>query len=275
MYNELKNNLLTNNNNNITKYDIFKRPLKKVNLQINADLFPEILDKFEKLPFVESNRNYSNLQNKKNLRKKLSNLENFCHNMYIKSSHNTLNHTKTVGDLLNDSKVKAIENITTDYFENKNIEDNYYYNYNKKKDLNKYKPSSLRKINLKKDNNEDFIFITTNFEIKKRESQNNNYRSIDNYNINRNNRNRYNFGDFENIKNSFYHPTIYILSNRSQNNVSQLPKINKPNNRINIIEEITKEIPDKFKINKEERINQYERYMRARKIKKYKIDFKI
>lgn len=267
MYNETKNNLLTNNSNNITKYDHFKNPLKKVDIQIQADLFPEIMQKFERLPFLGLSPTYSNFQKKLNLRKRLANLENFCQNIYTNCT-NTMNNTKTVGDILNDTKKQAIDNITSDYFEGKITEDSYNKNFEKKKSLNNYKPSSIRKINLKKKYDEDFIFITTNYEIKKRENKNNNFRSIDNYNFNRNKWNRFNFGDFANKKLVINHPTLYVLTNKSQNSIGKLPNISPNTKRLNVIEEMTKVIPDKIELSKEERIMQYEKFLRARKLKK-------
>ena len=148
-------------------------------------------------------------------------------------------------------------------FRKKAINDLYKKIYTKRE---RRKPLSLNKIKNKINDKEKFALITElniNKE-KKEEKENKIYESIDSYS----NRNKkINFEDYEsnyNIK--IKHPILYQL-NHFKNKNNKLPGIHRRNKLYNKIVEISKLIPDKTEINKENKINNYDEYMRMKELK--------
>ena len=263
-------------NINITNYDNLDNPPKKVSIQIQVDLFPKIIQKTIekgidensiKLPSIIPKHVHKTIQTRTDLKKKLTNLENFCQSLYT-SLNTTMNNTKTVGEILNNSKLKAIDEIKKDFFVNqiqpKKENNNDIY----KKIKIKIKPKSLRKVNLKADKispeKQKFIYIKTN-ERNKKENIFNNY-SIDKI---ASIKNRINFDDFGSKRILVNHPQLYMLRNTRENRIKKLPQVKR--NKIHIIHGISKIIPDKMELSLEEKKNRYDEYMMAKELKS---DFK-
>ncbi len=259
--------------------------LKKVSIEIQVNVYDAKNQKELKLPYIVQRKKSNHLitENRKNLRRKLVQIGNFCQSIYT-NSNPTLNNTKTMEDLLNDTKLKAIEEIKNDFFVNQhqsynkeenNFKDNIINNnnYNNKqfykKINNKSKPKSLKKISNKNiknliinNNNEDkFTYLTATDE--RNENNHNNY-SIDNI---RRKKIKVNFGDYASNKLIVNHPKLYVLNNKRENTIDKLPLIKKKINQIHIIEEISKIIPDKLFLSREEKRSQYDEYMKAKELK--------
>ena len=263
--NEEKENSKILNSINSNKNNIFK----KVELQIGLNKSPEIKskekekekDKEIKLPYIQLNQEIKG--------RKMSHVQNFCNSIYSIYSNNYLLNSKNnktidniynirenMDDILNDSKLKAIEDIKRYNLINKihkKINIIRKKNKEKKKKINttpaKIKPLSLKKLNHKINHEEKFTLITTlNIkQEKKEEKEHKIYESIDSYSQ----RNKkYNFEDYANNNIRMKHPILYQL-NFNKNKKNKLPGIHKRNNKIfNDIVEISKLIPDKTEINK-------------------------
>ena len=263
-------------NINITNYDSLDNPPKKVSIQIQVDLFPNIIQKTIekgieensiKLPSIFPKHVHKTIQTRTDLKRKLTNLENFCQSLYA-SSNTTMNNTKTVGEILNDSKLKAIDEIKNDFFVNqiqpKKEDNNDIY----KKIKIKIKPKSLRKVNLKRDRispeKQKFIYITTTNERNKENKNifNSNHCSIDKI---ASIRNKINFDDYASKRIIVNHPQLYVLNNTRENRIRKLPQIKR--NKIHIIHGISKIIPDKMELSLEEKKNRYDEYMMAKELK--------
>ena len=256
--------------NNITDYEDLDSPVKKVRLRLQVDLFPKIKEKKLELPSIIPRQiDNSYIENKINLRRKLISLENICQSIY--TSSNTMNNTKTMEDIINDSKLKAIDDIKNDYFINQNpIKTPGNKDIYKKVILNKIKPRSIKRIRVKRDIDfnpfeEKFEFITKSVERNKNENLIYNHYSIDN---NMREKNAYYFFDFPSNKSLAKHPRIYILSNKREKTIGKLPEINRENKRFHIIDKMNKLIPDKVELTREEKMNRYDEYMRAKELKK-------
>ena len=265
-------------NINITNYDNLDNPPKKVSIQIQVDLFPKIIQKTIekgidensiKLPSIIPKHVHKTIQTRTDLKKKLTNLENFCQSLYT-SLNTTMNNTKTVGEILNNSKLKAIDEIKKDFFVNqiqpKKENNNDIY----KKIKIKIKPKSLRKVNLKAERispeKQNFIYIKTNERNKKENIFNSNNYSIDKI---ASIKNRINFDDFGSKRIFVNHPQLYMLRNTRENRIKKLPQVKR--NKIHIIHGISKIIPDKMELSLEEKKNRYDEYMMAKELKS---DFK-
>lgn len=279
--NEEKENSKINGNNN----SIFK----KVELQIRTNNSPEIKskskekekDKEIKLPYIQLNQEIKG--------RKMSHVQNFCNSIYSIYSNNYLLNSKNnktidniynirenMDDILNDSKLKAIEDIKHYFFINKFPNEVNFRRNNLKelyKKINttpaKIKPLSLKKLNHKINHEEKFTLITTlNIKQEKKEEKEHKIcESIDSYSQ----RNKkYNFEDYANNNIRMKHPILYQL-NFNKNKKNKLPGIHKRNNKIfNDIVEISKLIPDKTEINKENKIINYDEYMRMKELKIFK-----
>ena len=267
-----------NNNEKLNILTNFGDKVKKVNLEIQVDLTQEkINNKQVKLPYIIRKCNEPNMQSRKKLRKKLVQIGNFCQSIY-NNSNITLNNTKTMEDLLNDSKIKAIEEIKNDYFVNQiqpNKEENNYNNslsnnnseIYKKIILNKLKPKSLKKIDMKTNINnkeEKFTYLTTTYERNSKKDKNKINYSIDN-GINR--RMKYNYGDYASNKLIINHPKLYILNSNRESRINRLPMINRGYKRLNVVREFSKLIPDNIILTREEKINKYDEYMKIKELK--------
>ena len=267
-----------NSNEKINILTNFGDKVKKVNLEIQVDLTQEkINNKQVKLPYIIRKCNEPNMQSRKKLRKKLVQIGNFCQSIY-NNSNITLNNTKTMEDLLNDSKIKAIEEIKNDYFVNQiqpNKEENNYNNslsnnnseIYKKIILNKLKPKSLKKIDMKTNINnkeEKFTYLTTTYERNSKKDKNKINYSIDN-GINR--RMKYNYGDYASNKLIINHPKLYILNSNRESRINRLPMINRGYKRLNVVREFSKLIPDNIILTKEKKINKYDEYMKIKELK--------
>lgn len=265
-------------NINITNYDNLDNPPKKVSIQIQVDLFPKIIQKTIekgidensiKLPSIIPKHVHKTIQTRTDLKKKLTNLENFCQSLYT-SLNTSMNNTKTVGEILNNSKLKAIDEIKKDFFVNqiqpKKENNNDIY----KKIKIKIKPKSLRKVNFKADRispeKQKFIYIKTNERNKKENIFNSNNYSIDKI---ASIKNRINFDDFGSNRILVNHPQLYMLRNTRENRIKKLPQVKR--NKIHIIHGISKIIPDKMELSLEEKKNRYDEYMMAKELKS---DFK-
>ena len=185
-----------NNNKRINLFTNFGDKVKKVNIEIQVDNNQEKdIYKNIKLPYILRKKIEPNLQNRKKLRRKMAQIGNFCQSIYT-NSNPTMNNTKTMEDILNDSKMKAIEEIKNDFFINQIQSNKEQKNYSnsisnnnseiyKKIIINRPKPRSLKKmdtrINNYNNNEEKFTYLTTTYErnIKKKNKKNINY-SIDN-----------------------------------------------------------------------------------------------
>ena len=270
-------NLEENNdlkNVNITNYESLDNPPKKVSIQIQVDLFPKIVQKTIekgieenniKLPTIIPRHVHKTIQTRTDLKRKLNNLENFCQSLYT-SSNTTMNNTKTMEEILNDSRLKAINELKNEFFVNqiqpKKEDNNFIY-----KKI-KIKPKSLRKVNLKRDKiipvKQKYIYITTN-ERNKQENKNisnNNHYSIDK---SANIRNKINFDDYASKRIIVNHPQLYALSSGRENRIKKLPQIKR--NKIHIVNGISKIIPDQMELSLEEKKNRYDEYMMAKELK--------
>ena len=256
----------------------FGDKVKKVNLEIQVDLNQEKVNNRQvKLPYIIRKSNEPNMQSRKKLRKKLVQIGNFCQSIY-NNSNTTLNNTKTMEDLLNDSKIKAIEEIKNDYFVNQiqpNKEENNYSssisNNNseiyKKIILNKLKQKSLKKIDMKTNINskeEKFTYLTTTYERNSEKYKNKINYSIDN-GINK--KMKYNYGDYASNKLIINHPKLYILNSNRERRINRLPMINRGYKRLNVVREFSKLIPDNIILTREEKINKYDEYMKMKELK--------
>jgi len=282
--NEEKENSKILNSINSNKNNIFK----KVELQIGLNKSPEIKskekekekDKEIKLPYIQLNQEIKG--------RKMSHVQNFCNSIYSIYSNNYLLNSKNnrtidniynirenMDDILNDSKLKAIEDIKHYFFINKfpnevNFRRNKINELYKKVNTTqaKVKPLSLKKMNHKINQTEKFTLITT-LDIKKEKKEENVHKiceSIDSYS----DRNKkYNFEDYANNDIRMKHPILYQL-NFNKNKRNKLPRIHKKNKIYNDIVEISKLIPDKTEINKENKIINYDEYMRMKEQKIFK-----
>jgi hypothetical protein len=265
-------------NVNITNYESLDNPPKKVSIQIQVDLFPKIIQKTLgkdieenniKLPTIIPKQVHKTIQTRTELKRKLTNLENFCQSIYT-SSNTTMNNTKTIEEILNDSKMKAINEIKKDFFLNqiqpKKEDNNDIY----KKIKIKIKPKSLRKVNLKRDQinpeKQKYIYVTTSNERNRRENRNI-FNNINHYSIDRINsiRNKINFNDYASNRIMVNHPQLYVLSNARENRIKKLPQINR--NKIHIISGMSKIIPDQMELSLEEKKNRYDEFMMAKELK--------
>ena len=276
-----------NENNNEKENDINKiinnkkvNLFKKVDIQMKLNFSPKSEKKLKEkgeeviLPYIYKNRENSG--------KKMILLQNFCNSIYSKKNNRTLGEINSIrekmADVLNDSKLKAIEEIKHYFFinkfpneinfkKNKNKLDEIYKKINEKKV--KLKPFSLKKLNLISRNKaeriyqdeEKFTYLTT-LNIKKENKEKNKMsNSIDTYSK----RNRkYNFEDYASNQISVKHQILYKL-NKNRND--KLPLIKKKNKIFNDIVEMSKLIPDKNEINKEAKIINYDDYMRMKELK--------
>ena len=276
-----------NENNNEKENDINKiinnkkvNLFKKVDIQMKLNFLPKSEKKLKEkgeeviLPYIYKNRENSG--------KKMILLQNFCNSIYSKKNIRTLGEINSIrekmADVLNDSKLKAIEEIKHYFFINKfpneinfkkdkNKLDEIYKKINEKKV--KLKPFSLKKLNLISRNKaeriyqdeEKFTYLTT-LNIKKENKEKNKMsNSIDTYSK----RNRkYNFEDYASNQISVKHQILYKL-NKNRND--KLPLIKKKNKIFNDIVEMSKLIPDKNEINKEAKIINYDDYMRMKELK--------
>jgi len=282
-----------NENNNEKENDINKiinnkkvNLFKKVDIQMKLNFLPKSEKKLKEkgeeviLPYIYKNRENSG--------KKMILLQNFCNSIYSKKNNRTLGEINSIrekmADVLNDSKLKAIEEIKHYFFinkfpneinfkKNKNKLEEIYKKINEKKV--KLKPFSLKKLNLISRNKaeriyqdeEKFTYLTTlnikkeNKENKENKEKNKMSNSIDTYSK----RNRkYNFEDYASNQISVKHQILYKL-NKNRND--KLPLIKKKNKIFNDIVEMSKLIPDKNEINKEAKIINYDDYMRMKELK--------
>ena len=276
-----------NENNNEKENDINKiinnkkvNLFKKVDIQMKLNFLPKSEKKLKEkgeeviLPYIYKNRENSG--------KKMILLQNFCNSIYSKKNNRTLGEINSIrekmADVLNDSKLKAIEEIKHYFFinkfpneinfkKNKNKLEEIYKKINEKKV--KLKPFSLKKLNLISRNKaeriyqdeEKFTYLTT-LNIKNENKEKNKMsNSIDTYSK----RNRkYNFEDYASNQISVKHQILYKL-NKNRND--KLPLIKKKNKIFNDIVEMSKLIPDKNEINKEAKIINYDDYMRMKELK--------
>ena len=282
-----------NENNNGKENDINKiinnkkvNLFKKVDIQMKLNFLPKSEKKLKEkgeeviLPYIYKNRENSG--------KKMILLQNFCNSIYSKKNNRTLGEINSIrekmADVLNDSKLKAIEEIKHYFFINKfPNEINFKKNKNKLEEIYKkinekevkLKPFSLKKLNLISRNKaeriyqdeEKFTYLTTlnikkeNKENKENKEKNKMSNSIDTYSK----RNRkYNFEDYASNQISVKHQILYKL-NKNRND--KLPLIKKKNKIFNDIVEMSKLIPDKNEINKEAKIINYDDYMRMKELK--------
>ena len=272
-----------NNNKRINLFTNFGDKVKKVNIEIQVDNNQEKdIYKNIKLPYILRKKIEPNLQNRKKLRRKMAQIGNFCQSIYT-NSNPTMNNTKTMEDILNDSKMKAIEEIKNDFFINQIQSNKEQKNYSnsisnnnseiyKKIIINRPKPRSLKKmdtrINNYNNNEEKFTYLTTTYErnIKKKNKKNINY-SIDNV-INR--KKEYNYGDYASNKLIINHPRLYLLNSNRENKINKLPMINRGYKRFNVVEEFSKLVPDNIVLTREEKINKFDEYMKIKELKELK-----
>ena len=272
-----------NNNKRMNLFTNFGDKVKKVNIEIQVDNNQEKdIYKNIKLPYILRKKIEPNLQNRKKLRRKMAQIGNFCQSIYT-NSNPTMNNTKTMEDILNDSKMKAIEEIKNDFFINQIQSNKEQKNYSnsisnnnseiyKKIIINRPKPRSLKKmdtrINNYNNNEEKFTYLTTTYErnIKKNNKKNINY-SIDNV-INR--KKEYNYGDYASNKLIINHPRLYLLNSNRENKINKLPMINRGYKRFNVVEEFSKLVPDNIVLTREEKINKFDEYMKIKELKELK-----
>ena len=274
--------MLLNQNNNEEKENN-KTPIpdnsnifRKVNLQIQLSKSPEkkIKKKLKeiKLPLINLNQ--------EKIGRKMSHLQNFCNSLYSVHNTNTNNSIKDIynireqmNDILNDSKLKAIEDIKHYFFINKfpnevNFRRNNINDLYKKIYTTRTKPISLKKMKNKTNKEQDeekFTLITTlNIKKEKNEEKERNkiYNSIDSYSS-RNQ--KFNFEDYATNQIKTKHPIMYQLNQIKKR--KNLPNIHRRNKIFNDIVEISKLIPDKTEINKEYKKNNYDEYMRMKELK--------
>lgn len=280
LLNQNNNELIENNKNqNLNYSNIFR----KVDLQIKLNKIPEkkILEKSKeiKLPYIDINREI--------MGRKLAHLQNFCNSIYSNYNNNNINSTienifnirEQMNDILNESKLKAIEDIKHYFFINKfpnevNFHKNYNFDFYKKINTSKarIKPLSLNKIKEKINSIQEedkFTLITTlNVKKEKNEEKNNKmFKSIDSHSS-RNRNKKFNFEDYAKNEIKSKHPILYQLSqNKNRNKKNYLPKIERKNKIFNDIVEVSKLIPDNTEINKEYKKNNYDEYMRLKELK--------
>ena len=281
--------------NKVTFYRPSNKLVKNKSLNVDFSLNPKLNDEPITLPYIisEPNNNLKsleNLQRRPKLRKKLLHVEDFCKSYYSKPLTNMNNtRNKTMVDLLIDSKVKAIDEVTNDFIingyhtdqlkeENKqNINKNSSYIIGNNAILKKYQNRSLNKIKKEKEKEnkiemknpyeDKFTYITATNEINEKNLRNNNHHSIDTNNAVI--KIRYKFGDFPSNKFKINHPQLYILKNIRGNENNKLPVIIRQNKRLNIIEDISKLIPDSVElINRKNRIR-YDEFKIASEFKMY------
>ena len=248
--------------------------VKKMNLEMHVDFSTYENGKKIKLPYIVPKK-LQPRQNSKNVRNKLVKIGDFCQSIYTHTNA-TMNQTKTVEDIINDSKLKAIEDIKNDFFINQtqtNKGDNSINNNNaiyKKIVLNKSYPKRLRKNDISINNNnndkeEKFTYLTTTYERNQNNKSKNAHHSIDN---NKRGINKYDFGDYASNKFIINHPKLYILNNKRENN--KLPKISGGYRKINNVKELSKLIPDSMVLNREEKLNRYDEFMKMKELKELK-----
>ena len=272
-----------NNNKRMNLFTNFGDKVKKVNIEIQVDNNQEKdIYKNIKLPYILRKKIEPNLQNRKKLRRKMVQIGNFCQSIYT-NSNPTMNNTKTMEDILNDSKMKAIEEIKNDFFINQIQSNKEQKNYSnsisnnnseiyKKIIINRPKPRSLKKmdtrINNYNNNEEKFTYLTTTYErnIKKNNKKNINY-SIDNV---INTKKEYNYGDYASNKLIINHPRLYLLNSIRENRINKLPMINRGYKRFNVVEEFSKLVPDNIVLTREEKINKFDEYMKIKELKELK-----
>ena len=140
--------------NKVTFYRASNKLVKNTNLNLDVSLNQKINDEPITLPYLisESNNNiqrFETLQRRPKLRRKLLYVENICRSYYSKPTANMNNiRNKTMVDLLIDSKVKAIDEITNDF------------------NINGYNTNSLKQDNKQKIKNNN-SYILTNEILKK------------------------------------------------------------------------------------------------------------
>ena len=270
-----------NSNIKINNLTNFGNKVKKVNIEIQVDVSQEKENSKQiKLPYIIKKKKEQSIKSLKKLRKKLVQIGSFCQSIYT-NSNNALNNTKTMEDILNDSKLKAIEEIKNDYFINQiqnNKEENNYYNsisnnnieIYKKIILNKLKPKSLKKIDIKINNNnneEKFTYLTTTYERNAKKDKTKINYSIDN---GIKEKKKYNFGDYASNKLIINHPKLYILNSKRESRIHKLPMINRGYRKLNVVREFSKLIPDNIVLTREEKINRYDEYMKMKELKESK-----
>lgn len=281
--------------NKVTFYGSSNKLVKNTNLNVDISLNPKINDEPITLPYLISEQNYNiqkfeTLQKRPKLRRKLLHVEDICKSYYSKPFTNMNNiRNKTMVDLLIDSKIKAIDEITNDFNvngyhtdslkednNNTNIKNNNSYIFTNDI-LKKLKNRSLNKIKIRKDMEnkivkknpyeEKFTYLTATNEINEKKIRNNNHHSIDTNNADM--KIRYKFGDFASNKIKINHPQLYILKNIRRNENSKLPMIIRQNKRLNIIQDISKIIPDSVEIINKKNQRGYDEYMIANEFKMY------
>lgn len=277
----------------VTFYRPSNKLVKNKSLNVDFSLNPKLNDEPITLPYIisEPNNNLKsleNLQRRPKLRKKLLHVEDFCKSYYSKPLTNMNNtRNKTMVDLLIDSKVKAIDEVTNDFIingyhtdqlkeENKqNINKNSSYIISNNGLLKKYQNRSLNKIKKEKENKiemknpyeDKFTYITATNEINEKNIRNNNHHSIDTNNAVI--KIRYKFGDIPLNKVKINHPQLYILKNIRGNENNKLPVIIRQNKRLNIIEDISKIIPDSVEIIDRKNRIRYDEFKIANEFKMY------
>ena len=252
-----------------------------MNLEINVDFSPYENEKKIKLPYILPKK-IQPKQNNKNLRKKLVKIGDFCQSIYTHTNV-TMNQTKTMEDILYDTKLKAIEDIKNDFFINQNQTNTKGDNsINNNKDIykkiiiNKSYPKHLKQINILTNNNnninndkeEKFTYLTTTYERNPtNKSRKSAHYSIDN---NKSGINKYDFSDYSSNKFIINHPQLYVLNNKKENRINKLPIINRGYRKINVVKEFSKLIPDSMVLNREEKLNRYDEFMKMKELKELK-----
>ena len=257
---------------------------KKVDLKIKLSKTPKKIIYFKskkiKLPFLDINKEIKH--------HKINHIQNFCNSLYSNYNSNEKNNTiidiynprEQINEFLNDSNLKAVEDIKHYFFINK-FPNEVNFRKNTINDLykkifasgNRTKPISLNKIKDKTNLNNDeekFSLITT-LNVKKEKEEKNDknkiYHSIDSYTTSNKNKNRkFNFEDYAINNINIKHPILYKL-NFDKKRKSNLPAIRRKNKIFNDIVEISKLIPDKTEINKENKIINYDEYMKMKELK--------
>ena len=280
--------------NKVTFYKPSNKLVKKTNLNMDVSLNPKINDEPITLPYLISEpscniQTIENLQKRQKLRRKLLHVENICRSYYAKP-FDVMNNTRnrTMADLLIDSKIKAIDEITNDFNINgyhtktikednkKNIKNNNSYIFNndilkkipnRSLNKNKIKKDKEKRIVMKSPYEEKFSYLTSTNEISKKSTRNNNHHSIDTNNVNM--KLKYKFGDYASNKMKINHPQLYMLKNIRGNENHKLPIIIRHNKRLNIIKDISKIIPDTVEINNKKNQIRYDEFMIAKEFKMY------
>jgi hypothetical protein len=280
--------------NKVTFYRASNKLVKNTNLNLDVSLNPKINDEPITLPYLITESNYNiqsfeTLQKRPKLRRKLLHVENICRSYYTKPTANMNNiRNKTMVDLLIDSKVKAIDEITNDFNINgyhtnslkednkQNIKNNNSYIFtneilkklhNRSLNKNKIKKDMENKIVKKNPYEEKFNYLKETNEINEKKIRNNNHHSVETKNTDM--KIRYKFGDFATNKVKINHRQIYMPKNIRRNENSKLPIIIRQNRRLNIIKDISKIIPDSVEIiNKKNQIR-YDEFMIANEFKMY------